>query len=382
MHEQDTIAAIATPVGEGAVAIVRVSGPDAERIAAEIFVRSEAKNSRLASHRLYHGRIQDPLSAKTFDEVLLAIMRQPRSYTGEDVVELYCHGGVFVVRRVLELVLSRGARQAEPGEFTKRAFLNGRIDLAQAEATAFMIGSNLIEAVSMGRDPQPIGNAWVGAAPHDCYPCKGEDRWCVIAAESEEQWTALAQTIGSELAGDGRFATLGDRIGHREELNAIIARWTKSRDAFEVMDRLQAVGVPAGVVQTGEDLTEDPQLKARGFIVEVENARLGRVVLPNFPLQFANAKLTRRWEFPVLGKDTDAVLREVGLPPGALGWSLAAFNVGVELGQLAVVAVAVALLAAVRRYDVVWGERCVVAGSIGVIAAGVYWFAERVGFIA
>jgi hypothetical protein len=77
-----------------------------------------------------------------------------------------------------------------------------------------------------------------------------------------------------------------------------------------------------------------------------------------------------------------AVLREVGLPPGALGWSLAAFNAGVELGQLAVVAVAVALLAAVRRYDVVWAERCVVVGSVGVIAAGVYWFAERVGFIA
>jgi benzylsuccinate CoA-transferase BbsF subunit len=184
------------------------------------------------------------------------------------------------------------------------------IDLAQAEATAFMIGSNLIEAVSMGRDPQPIGNAWVGAAPHDCYPCKGEDRWCVIAAESEEQWTALAQSIGPELAGDSRFATLGDRIEHREALNGIIARWTKSRDAFEVMDCLQAVGVPAGVVQTGEDLIEDPQLKSRGFIVEVENARLGRVVLPNFPLQFANAKLTRRWEFPVLGKDTEAVLRD------------------------------------------------------------------------
>jgi hydrogenase/urease accessory protein HupE len=77
-----------------------------------------------------------------------------------------------------------------------------------------------------------------------------------------------------------------------------------------------------------------------------------------------------------------AVLREVGLPPGALGWSLAAFNVGVELGQLAVVAVAVALLAAVRRYDVVLAERCVVVGSVGVIAAGVYWFAQRVGFIA
>ena len=78
-----------------------------------------------------------------------------------------------------------------------------------------------------------------------------------------------------------------------------------------IRDRLQQAGVPCGVVQTGEDLCNDPQLKARGFIVAVENARLGRVVLPNFPLQFANAKLTRRWEFPVLGRDTEAVLRDV-----------------------------------------------------------------------
>jgi len=77
------------------------------------------------------------------------------------------------------------------------------------------------------------------------------------------------------------------------------------------MDRLQQAGVPCGVVQTGEDLTNDPHLKDRGFIVAVENPRLGRVVLPNFPLQFANAKLTRRWEFPVLGRDTEAVLRDV-----------------------------------------------------------------------
>jgi tRNA modification GTPase len=139
MYEQDTIAAIATPVGEGAVAIVRVSGPDAERIAASVFVRGEGKNGKLASHRLYHGRIQDPGSRKFLDEVLLAVMRKPRSYTGEDIVEVYCHGGAFVVRRVLELVLARGARHAEPGEFTKRAFLNGRIDLAQAEAVLDII---------------------------------------------------------------------------------------------------------------------------------------------------------------------------------------------------------------------------------------------------
>jgi benzylsuccinate CoA-transferase BbsF subunit len=185
------------------------------------------------------------------------------------------------------------------------------IDLAQSEATAFMIGPSLMEATASGVDPQPIGNASPAAAPHDCYPCKGEDRWCVIAADNEEQWTALAKVLGSDAANDSRFRTLSDRLKHRDDLNAIISRWTKGQDSFAVMNRLQAVGVPAGVVQTGEDLTNDPQLKARGFIVAVDNPRLGRVILPNFPLQFTNAKLTRRWEFPVLGKDTETVLRDV-----------------------------------------------------------------------
>jgi crotonobetainyl-CoA:carnitine CoA-transferase CaiB-like acyl-CoA transferase len=168
-----------------------------------------------------------------------------------------------------------------------------------------------MEAAAIGIDPQPIGNASPAAAPHDCYPCKGEDRWCVIAAENEQQWAALAKILGSEVAQDPRFETLNDRLKHCGELNAIISSWTQEQDPYEVMKRLQQAGVPSGVVQTGEDLTNDPQLKARGFIVEVDNPRLGRVVLPNFPLQFANAKLTRRWEFPVLGKDTEAVLRDV-----------------------------------------------------------------------
>jgi crotonobetainyl-CoA:carnitine CoA-transferase CaiB-like acyl-CoA transferase len=183
------------------------------------------------------------------------------------------------------------------------------IDLAQSEATAFMIGANLMEAAASGKDPQPIGNASFAVAPHDCYPCQGEDRWCVIAAETAEQWTALAQIIGVEQ--DQRFKTNADRLKNRDALNALIAQWTKDKDVFVIRDQLQKVGVPAGVVQTGEDLTNDPQLKDRGFIVAVENPRLGKVVLPNFPLQFANAKLTRRWEFPVLGRDTEAVLRDV-----------------------------------------------------------------------
>jgi crotonobetainyl-CoA:carnitine CoA-transferase CaiB-like acyl-CoA transferase len=185
------------------------------------------------------------------------------------------------------------------------------IDLAQSEATAFMIGANLMEAASSGINPEPIGNASVSVAPHGCYPCKGEDRWCVIAAENEQQWAVLAKILGTGVAGNPSFATNAERLQNREGLDAIIGRWTENKDAFAIREQLQAVGIPCGVVQTGEDLVNDLQLQQRGFIVTVDNARLGKVVLPNFPLQFTNAKLTRRWEFPVLGRDTEAVLREV-----------------------------------------------------------------------
>src|SRR5499427_10151465 len=144
MYKEDTIAAVATPAGEGGVGIVRVSGPDAERIASALFVRAEGKNGRLKSHMLHYGAIREPKSEKILDQVLLTIMRKPRSYTGEDVVEVHCHGGVFVVRRILGLILAQGARHAEPGEFTKRAFLNGRLDLAQAEAVVDLINARTL----------------------------------------------------------------------------------------------------------------------------------------------------------------------------------------------------------------------------------------------
>lgn len=134
MYQEDTIAAVATPPGEGGVAIVRISGPDAEQIAGQIFSRAGRKNGAWRSHTLHYGTVRDPRTGDLVDQVLLALMRKPRSYTGEDVVEVHCHGGPFVVRRILELILSLGARHAEAGEFTKRAFLNGRLDLAQAEA--------------------------------------------------------------------------------------------------------------------------------------------------------------------------------------------------------------------------------------------------------
>lgn len=137
--EGDTIAAIATAVaaGAGSVAIVRLSGPAAEAIGRRLF---QAPGSQVwDSHRVLYGHVVDPISGERADEALLLLMRAPRSFTREDVVELHCHGGLEAVRRVLELVLSAGARRARPGEFSQRAFLNGRLDLTRAEALAALI---------------------------------------------------------------------------------------------------------------------------------------------------------------------------------------------------------------------------------------------------
>ncbi|NOX97951.1 MAG: tRNA uridine-5-carboxymethylaminomethyl(34) synthesis GTPase MnmE [Nitrospirae bacterium] len=131
--KEDTIAAISTPLGEGGIGIVRLSGPDSLALADRIFRNKDGKHpSRMPSHSLHYGHII--ANGKLLDEVLLTVMRAPRTYTREDIVEINCHGGIVPLRNVLELTLKEGARLAEPGEFTRRAFLNGRIDLAQAEA--------------------------------------------------------------------------------------------------------------------------------------------------------------------------------------------------------------------------------------------------------
>ncbi|MBI3191810.1 MAG: tRNA uridine-5-carboxymethylaminomethyl(34) synthesis GTPase MnmE, partial [Pedosphaera parvula] len=136
----DTIAAIATPLGEGGLAIIRLSGPDALAVADRSFVpagKHAIPPSAATSHTIHYGHIIR--RGQPVDEVLLAVMRAPRTFTREDVVEVTCHGGILAARTVLDTVLEHGARLAEPGEFTQRAFLNGRIDLAQAEAVADLI---------------------------------------------------------------------------------------------------------------------------------------------------------------------------------------------------------------------------------------------------
>jgi tRNA modification GTPase len=139
MYLEDTIAAIATPVGCGGIGIVRVSGPDTASIADKVFIKQG--NGGLESHRFYYGRIVDPADRSLIDEGMGVLMRAPRSYTREDVLELHCHGGFLVVQRVLDACLRAGARLSEAGEFTRRAFLNGRIDLCQAESIIDLINS-------------------------------------------------------------------------------------------------------------------------------------------------------------------------------------------------------------------------------------------------
>ncbi|MEB3166421.1 MAG: tRNA uridine-5-carboxymethylaminomethyl(34) synthesis GTPase MnmE [Cyanobacteriota bacterium] len=149
MGPSDTIAAIATAIaaGQGSVAIVRVSGSEAESIGRRLF---QAPGSQAwDSHRVLYGHVVDPASGERVDEALLLLMRAPRSFTREDVVEFHCHGGRVAVRRVLELVLAAGARPAGPGEFSQRAFLNGRLDLTRAEAIGEMIAARSRRAAQL-----------------------------------------------------------------------------------------------------------------------------------------------------------------------------------------------------------------------------------------
>ncbi|MEN3183688.1 MAG: tRNA uridine-5-carboxymethylaminomethyl(34) synthesis GTPase MnmE [Atribacterota bacterium] len=140
MIRDDTIVAIATPPGVGAIGIVRLSGRDAVPIASRLFRSRVGKRAEdFRSFRMYLGEVVDPQTEKPIDEALCVVMRAPKSYTREDVVEFHLHGGPLVVRKVLEVCLREGARLARPGEFTERAFLNGRIDLLQAEAVATLV---------------------------------------------------------------------------------------------------------------------------------------------------------------------------------------------------------------------------------------------------
>ena len=145
--EFDTIAAISTPLGEGAIGIVRLSGNDSFAIAQKIFKGKDLTS--VASHTLNYGHIVDPAKDEILDEVMVGAMRSPKTFTREDIIEINTHGGIAVTNEILQLVIREGARLAEPGEFTKRAFLNGRVDLTQAEAVMDIIRAKTDKAMNI-----------------------------------------------------------------------------------------------------------------------------------------------------------------------------------------------------------------------------------------
>jgi crotonobetainyl-CoA:carnitine CoA-transferase CaiB-like acyl-CoA transferase len=156
-----------------------------------------------------------------------------------------------------------------------------------------------------------VGNTSAYAVPHDCYECAGDDRWCVIAVEDDEQWRALCSVIGrSELAEDERFLGVA-RLRNRDDVDALLSDWTRRHEAPEVMNLLQAAGVPAGVVQSGLDLVADTHLEARGFIETVQHPVLGAIRLAGSPLKFSSGAHEPLSSSPPLGADNAYVITEV-----------------------------------------------------------------------
>jgi len=186
------------------------------------------------------------------------------------------------------------------------------IDLAQIEGTAAVLGTTYLETLVNGDDPQPKGNHYDVAAPHGCYPCQGEDRWCVISARDDEEWRAFCRVIGrAELISDARFTSLDLRLKQRAELDIIVHEWTQARPAEEVMAKLQAAGVPAGVVQTGADLLKDGQLRQRNYFASFADSLIGPFEIPRSGIVFRgmseeSLRLPNRF-----GADNEQILSEL-----------------------------------------------------------------------
>lgn len=186
------------------------------------------------------------------------------------------------------------------------------IDLAQFETALYFFLPGLLDAAANGREPVRNGNAVEHAAPHNVYPCRGQDRWCTIAALDDNQWSALCAAMGrAGLADDPRFDTLPHRKENEAALDAIIEEWTKDRSPEEVMQVLQAAGVPAGKVENAAEVFEDPQLRARGLFWPMEHPEIGTFTHLGSSMVLTETPARARTPSPCMGEHNEYVLTKI-----------------------------------------------------------------------
>jgi tRNA modification GTPase len=285
----DTIAAISTPFGEGAIAVLRLSGPKAVEIAGSIF-RGKGPISELAARTQHFGSIFD--GKRKLDEVLLTVFRAPQSYTGEDVVEISCHGGVLVSRRVLETLLQNGARSAEPGEFTQRAYLHRKMDLTQVEAVMDLITAQTDLAMRAateqleGRLGERIRNlresvvellahveAFIDFPDEDIDPDTGVALLTKLAGAQGEIETLLAtadrgkvlregvRTVIYGAPNVGKSSLLNLLLGHERAI--VSSRPGTTRDVIEETINLQ--GLPIRLIDTAGVRESEDEIEREGM---------------------------------------------------------------------------------------------------------------------
>lgn len=186
------------------------------------------------------------------------------------------------------------------------------LDFSQFETAIYFVMPGLLEYQSSGREPGRIGNSSPYAVPHGAYQCQGEDRWCVIAVSTDEEWKILCQEMGKpEYIDDPRFNTLLNRKKHEDELNKLIGEWTVSLSAENVMARLQAAGVPAGVVQNTSDVYNDPQLKERNLFWKMPHTEMGQYTHLGESFELTRTPAKAYSPSPLLGEHTEYVCTKI-----------------------------------------------------------------------
>lgn len=197
-------------------------------------------------------------------------------------------------------------------DYRRRTGKGQHIDISQLEAALHFMAPPVLDYANNGHVQTRMANRHHAVAPHGAYPCLGEDRWCTIACMTEGEWQALCQVMGQPgWTTEPRFATMFRRKQHEDALDALLSAWTAQHEAFTLMNTLQRVGVPAGVVATNKDLIEDPQLQQRGHFVYMDHPGVGRHPVQRSEFRLSAAPAEFRWPAPNIGQHTVQVCQEI-----------------------------------------------------------------------